>query len=119
MNEVADILEELYDYGWILDEFGIEEGGAEYYILKNDELRINVWMDSVEYHESDLITVTSTATTEHLSYTFLRYEFECIHKFISTVTSIHMLESKRVAKMMKKLKEKDKLSAKAWEEEQL
>ena len=119
MNKVADLLEELYDYGWALDEFGIkEESGAKYYILKNDELCIHVWMDSIEDHENDFITITSTATTEHLSYTFLRYEFECIHKFISTVTSIHMLENEHVVQMMKKLKEKDKLSAKAWKEEQ-
>lgn len=119
MNEIADLLEELYDYGWTLDEFGIEEeGGAEYYVLKNDELCIHAWMDSVEYHESDLITVTSIATTEHLSYTFLRYELECVHKFINAVTSIHMLENEHVVQMMKRLKEKDKLSAKAWQEEQ-
>ena len=117
MNEVADLLEELYDYGWALDDFGIEEeSGAEYYILKNDELHIHVWMDSAEDHENDFITVTST--TEHLSYTFLRYELECVHKFISTVTSIHNFENEHVAKMVKKLKEKDKLSEKAWEEEQ-
>ena len=76
-------------------------------------------MDSAEDHENDFITVTSTATTEHLSYAFFRYEFEYVHKFINSVTSIHMLENEHVVQMMKRLKEKDKLSAKAWEEEQL
>lgn len=118
MNEVADLLEELYDYGWTLDEFGVDdEGDVEHYILKNYECMIHVWMDSVEDHENDFITVTSISTAEHSSYTFLRYEIECVHKFINAVTSIHMLENERVVQMMKKLKEKDKLSAKAWEEE--
>lgn len=120
MNDIADLLEELHDYGWTLDEFGIEEeSGAEYYILKNDELHIHVWFDPREENrELDMISIVAdSANTLSLSSTLFRYELECINKFLNTVTSIHNFENESVVQIIKRLKEKEEISAKSWEED--